>query len=43
MDKVQFHRDPEFNSALPTGKKVNLKLKCLSLTTIKTLIHFKQE
>lgn len=27
MDKVQFHSDPEFNSAVPAGKQGNLKLK----------------
>lgn len=27
MDKVQLHSDPEFNSAVPAGKKGEFKMK----------------
>lgn len=52
MDKVQLDSDPEFNSAVPAGKKVNLKLKRSALCYDRSLPtfsfdipahHFKQE
>lgn len=42
MDKVQLHSDPEFNLAVPAGKKGEFKIKkvCPSLEKIHTHFFF---